>query len=466
MRRSTTIRKTNARRRLALWLALLSVVLLPTCRCGPEDLVPLPDPLKPVDIFEQNGAAKADILWVIDNSESMLEEQRRISNGFASFFRTLLESQVDYHIGVVTTDQAEAGVLRAYSGPAVPGCDGCRFLDTSVGCDDVEIDVSALSDASAEQQLFDSCQAQLVFRNLISAGIGGSPFEEGFLQASRALGLTLIDGETGKPTGEPPEANTGFLRDDAALYVIFVSDEDEGAKADGTPLVYYQRLFEGMKQRGGELRVSTSAIVGWPIDDDSLPGLDQLCPILETTFDGDRSTDDPRAAGVLEAMTAGTTCVFPPDVQEPTTRAETGSRYLELACRTGGVVTNLCADDYSEALNALGANAAGLLTKFILSEHERIEAGDDCELFTPDDVLLDCDENGEIEQGTIDGPICVKGIPLGGDGRVFAVPRSETSGWVYEPAIGAVRFRGRFIPAPGTQVEIRYQLRQEGSSCD
>ena len=102
---------------------------LVACRdCDDDTFQRLPDPEDQIDIFDQKGAAKVDILWVIDDSESMAQEQEKVSNGFAAFFGQLLDSQVDYQIGVVTTNPLGDGVLRAYDGPPVEGCDDCRFL--------------------------------------------------------------------------------------------------------------------------------------------------------------------------------------------------------------------------------------------------------------------------------------------------------------------------------------------------
>jgi hypothetical protein len=461
-----TLRDPLEPRRGPRWgaLALLLGFSVSGCFCDDEPVNPVPPPEEVIDFFDQNAASKVDILWVIDDSESMAQEQKKVSGGFTDFFGTLLDSDVDYHIGVITTDPSRNGRLRAYDGPAVTGCDGCRYLTKEVGCDDPAVDVAGLEDEEAENKLLDECQAQLVFRDLITAGIGGNPFEEGFAMAAAALGLDDIDEETGEPTGGIPTENEGFIRGDASLYIIYVSDEDEGEKQDGDPIRYYARLFEDFKGRGEELSVSTSAIVGWPLEEE-YPVLSEVCDILQTTFDNNRTTDDPRAATVLEAMTGETSCEDRPDPgEDPVTRAETGSRYIELACRTGGVVTNLCDNDYSSALDALGANAAGLKRKFILSQFSTMNVGQNCSIFDGDDHRKDCDGNGSTDD-EFDGPICVYAFPLGvdlpADSPKPLVPRSEVNGWTYEADTGSINFRGRFVPKPGTSVEVRYRLRTE-----
>ena len=60
----------------------------------------------------------------------------------------------------------------------------------------------------------------------------------------------------------PP--NQGFLREQASLFLIMVSDEDD--KSYG-PVAYYNRLFEGYKGPGNEALISVSAIVSLPQQD-------------------------------------------------------------------------------------------------------------------------------------------------------------------------------------------------------
>ena len=70
-------------------------------------------------------------------------------------------------------------------------------------CGNPDVSTTGLTESQVEAELLNQCQFQLVFRKLIRAGIGGTPFEEGFTQAASAAGL------------EPVDPNTGFL---VALY--------------------------------------------------------------------------------------------------------------------------------------------------------------------------------------------------------------------------------------------------------
>ena len=443
--------------------ALLALIPLSGCRCT-EVVYQVPEAVDQVDVFDQKAAAQVDILWIIDNSESMAAEQFKIASRFNQFFNQLITSQVDYHIGIVTSDDAELGVLRAYDGSDVPGCASCRFIDNTVPCSDPAVDVSGMSDSEAEAALLASCPAQLVFRKLVSVGVDGSSLEEGFEQAARALGAYDIDPATLLPDpATVPSENAGFLRQAAALYIIFVSDEEEGAKQDAPPVRYFQRLFEGLKGAGNENKVAVAAITGYPAVDPPADVSD-VCPILETTFDATLANDDSRAAALVEALRSFRNGCVDEEATNPTgaDAAETGGRYIELACRTGGVIANMCAADYSTALDALGANAAGLLRKYTLSRPFcDIEAGTDQTLLTDDDTLIDCDDDGKTN-GTLDASLCVTARGLGtSEGQEALVPRLNEDGtenWQYEPGTNSVRFDNAFLPAPGSTVQIRYLL--------
>ncbi len=456
--------------RFALPLSFL-VVLAGCDRCATEVINELPQPTEQPDVFTQKGAAQVDILWIIDNSGSMAAEQEKVADRFNQFFNQLIISQVDYHIGVITTDPDEGGALRQYSGPAVGDCAACRFITKDVPCTNPEVDISGLdNEADIEAALNADCPAQLVFRKLIKVGIQGSSFEEGFTQAATALGARTVNPATGFPDGVVPTENEGFLRPDASLYIVFVSDEEEGAKQDGSPVRYYQRLFEGLKAAGNENNVAVAAITGYPIENPPAP-IDEVCDILSTTFDNNPGNDDPRAASVKEALRDFRNGCLDVEatVADDAAFAELGGRYIELACRTGGVIANMCEADYSTALDALGANAAGLLRKFTISLPDRINGGSDgCNIFIDgvEDPNLDCDGDGNKDQsdaaGDLDGPMCVLAQCIGDD-----APKVQPRGtvWEWEQATSSVRFGGACIPKPNTDVVITYGILPEGKTC-
>src|SRR5262245_59012180 len=84
-------------------------------RCQTEVINGIPDAVDQVDIFDQKQAARVDILWMVDNSGSVIAEQKKIAERFNDFFNQLIISAVDYHIGVISSDPGENGVLRQYT---------------------------------------------------------------------------------------------------------------------------------------------------------------------------------------------------------------------------------------------------------------------------------------------------------------------------------------------------------------
>ena len=67
------------------------------------------------DRHSQVGVPAVDVLWVVDNSRSMYEEQQFLVNNFTSFMKSFEASGMDYHIAVMSTgfdDEDERGKFR------------------------------------------------------------------------------------------------------------------------------------------------------------------------------------------------------------------------------------------------------------------------------------------------------------------------------------------------------------------
>lgn len=342
-----------------------------------------------VDVFKQTQVAKVDVLWVIDNSGSMTRKQQKVKDNFDAFVAKLTaeDTDVDYHIGVITTDtynsSQQAGRLQNMAGLPNPwvSSENCGRV---AGCDPVAR-----------------------FRQNASVGIQGSGDEKGLLAAMLALS---------PPLTAPGGHNAGFLRDDAALFIIILSDEedsscdpvrlDQGGCTNpisfGLP-AYYARFFEGLKGYGRKDYVTVGAIVS--VKSES----------LSSTLVGCRSVDDPS------------------DV------AQYAPRYIEVAELTGGLATDICEDDYLPALQNLGFMATGAKSTFLLSRapyHDSIK------------VLVRIP--GETE------------------------PRVQVRGtdYDYEPCAGtaggvlnAIRFRPNALPPAGSTVEVEYPVDVRGVNC-
>lgn len=397
------------------------------------------------ETLSQDATPKVDILWVIDNSASMGAEQRKIADEATAFLARLIEADVDYHVGVVTTDPSEGGELRSYRGDPVDGCRRCNYVARDIACPNPRFE-------GPPEQLIDECPALAVFADLALVGTDGSAVEAGFESAAMALGLVITDqdsripvyGSNGQPILEPPSANRGFFREDADLLLIFVSDEDEGFGIDGDPLRYYERIFASTRSRS-DTRISVASVVGWLSDpqqmEQELPPAQEVCATLaEDTNQAAKLEDAFRRDSELRFELFG--CVDAANPNEQFSSSSIGYRYIELACRLGGRVTNICDADYRDALGALAEEAVELSSSFRLSGASTLDP----------DCNLDCDGD-EIP----DGFLCVEVTPPGGEPEL--VLPDEEDGWSFDPEQGVLSFNGTAVPPSNSSVSIRYELR-------
>ncbi len=199
----------------------------------------------------------ADILFVIDSSGSMADEQLALSTNIDAFIQELAGTG-SYRIGVISTEMdygaSPAGgqwagqQVTSYSAVApyygTTGVDrsGCSTTGIPFGCfrpyagkrfADSELD------SPAEQISFVSAATQL--------GTCGSGIEAGY--DATALALDKMMGV---------QCNAGFLRPEANLVVIFVTDEDEGSMTHTSTAA----LFAAIAQHKDLARVRMAVIGG------------------------------------------------------------------------------------------------------------------------------------------------------------------------------------------------------------
>lgn len=148
--------------------------------CGSESGV---SPQYNTDVFNQAPTDRVDILFVIDDSLSMAEEQLALASGFTTFLEELDASETSWQIGVVSTSVVTgdplAGRLIGEPGALTEGSDVVR-----------------------------------AFGERVQIGTDGSNIERGLESAALAV-----------------RNNPGFVRLGANLVVIFVTDEDDCSEA-------------------------------------------------------------------------------------------------------------------------------------------------------------------------------------------------------------------------------------------
>jgi hypothetical protein len=165
------------------------------------------------ETFEQDGGnLTVDVLWVVDNSGTMSEEQATLVSNLSSFVGVLDGFGADWQVGVVTTavdDDDTAGVLV---GPVLT-----PYVDD-------------LEDQFADE---------------VDVGVQGSRVEEGLEAMRLATSDPLVTG-----------ANDGLVRHEAGFAVIVLSDEDDHSPGD---VETYESHLATLK---GEDGARLSAVVG------------------------------------------------------------------------------------------------------------------------------------------------------------------------------------------------------------
>jgi len=159
-----------------------------------------------------DACTNVDLLFVVDNSGSMADQQQSLIasfDGFVKGIRDKLAGAQSYHIGVVTTDDYYANQ---------PGCTGIGSLVTRTG--GFSSSNQDCSPFASGARFLDASQPDLADRFACAAkvGVGGNDDE----RPMRAM-LNAV-----KPAMNAPGAcNAGFSRLDSLLIVVLITDEDD-----------------------------------------------------------------------------------------------------------------------------------------------------------------------------------------------------------------------------------------------
>ncbi len=156
-----------------------------------------------------------------------------------------------------------------------------------------------------------------IFSEMVAVGVEGSGIEMGLASARAALSEPMLS-----------TTNAKFLRDDANLSIIFISDENDFS--EDTTSEYYRHFAElktdaAYRDHG---ILNFSAIVG---------------------------RDVPPAAGAFACESTNGVASY-------------GARYIDLATRTDGALESICDEDFSPIASELGLLVSGLNLEFALTE--------------------------------------------------------------------------------------------------
>ncbi|HWK89216.1 MAG TPA: hypothetical protein VNP72_04450, partial [Longimicrobium sp.] len=252
--------------------------------------------LDKTDQFIQQDGAKVDVLFVVDNTASMVEEQPRITAAMPAFVEAALAKGVDLNIAVTTTGIDPSA--QACPGGA-QGAEAGRFFP-----------VDGSRPRILNRQTPDLAS---VLRDNVNVG-QCAVLEQGFEAVRRALSPPLVNSADDVRTPQPNDGNQGFLRDEAALVVVFMGDEDDHSPDS---VDTYVRFLQTRKGENQPQRMTLYAIA--------------------------------------------------PTAQGCPTSGGGGTRYAEAAARTGGEVLSICDADYSPLLRSVANKAFSPQDRFPLS---------------------------------------------------------------------------------------------------
>ena len=405
--------------------------------CPNQELAPLePCTVSGVSLsVPQEGVDKVDLLFVVDNSASMAEEQQNLKAQLPRMVRvlTLGDKEADsaapglpdaerffspvksLQLGVVSTDlgaggfnvtsPAEAGMTTCSTpedgvllNDATIAANGFQYADvnknlvtvqgdpTCAGVTNPERYQTFVPPADATQLAMQSQQVAHDFGCFATLGVNGCGFEQQLEAMLKAVSPSSRDdffgfsGTYGTVSqfgqGAPNGPNRGFVRDDAVLAVVIVSDEEDCSVTEqGTAMFNVQgpgpiqapfaqqpvnlrcgmnrldpnyvhpiqRYVEGLRRLKPDNpdRIIFAGIVGL---DPSLENSSFDVMLENTKFDFDLgSAPRPDDVQPVEACRTAQGRAFP------------GERFIQVAREFGdnGVIKSICTDDFGPALDVI-----------------------------------------------------------------------------------------------------------------
>jgi hypothetical protein len=160
-------------------------------------------------MFESLGCSGIDFLFVVDNSGSMSAQQAQLLASFQGFIDAILntlDQNNTYHVGVISSDN--------YSGNA-PGCTTIGDLVTQTAGFGA-LGQNCMPFAEGNRFATELDDISVKFPCMAQIGTSGSPIEQPVTATIAALDSAKLG---------PGGCNEGFLRDDAILVVVIVTDD-------------------------------------------------------------------------------------------------------------------------------------------------------------------------------------------------------------------------------------------------
>jgi hypothetical protein len=187
----------------------------------PNSQVPPIAEVERTDVLVQVTTPMVDILWMVDNSGSMGDEQSDLAENFPYFMNFFLGSGLDYHVAVVSSDLETNRGYRGGQGTLVVKA-GIMVIEPTTP-DPIPL-----------------------FQQMATVGTNGGN--------ECGLGSIYVALEEKRDT-----ANVGFYRDEASIATIVISDEPDYTSARDITQPEFVNWYEGLKDES-DMR-SFSAII-------------------------------------------------------------------------------------------------------------------------------------------------------------------------------------------------------------
>lgn len=192
------------------------------------------------ETFVQAERTKVDVLWVVDNSSSMHPWQEAIADRLEAFMTSAMAQDIDYHIAVTTTGLHPGGGCII---SLVAGAENGRFFP-----------VDADNHIPPRPRILKRSTPGLTeaWRRNVDVGTCHGieePYEAALRALTPPLSTSVKDPRPGK-TGHPDwnDGNAGFLRDDASLAVVVMTDESDQSYHYGKAPLHYVEALRNIKQ--------------------------------------------------------------------------------------------------------------------------------------------------------------------------------------------------------------------------
>jgi len=221
-------------------------VAIAAAGCPDRDLEPL-NPCTVSGVVEEvdvENVDEVDLLFMVDDSGSMSQEQASLAEQLPRLVRVLASGDLDedgvqdfppvksLHVGVVSSDMGTGGFTVGTCSEPNFGDDGILRTEGNTSISEclatypqfVEFTAEGGRDPESVAADF-SCVAQL--------GTGGCGFEQQLEAVLKALTPSASSVRFNMGTrGHGDGANAGFLRDESLLGVVLVTDEDDCSASD------------------------------------------------------------------------------------------------------------------------------------------------------------------------------------------------------------------------------------------